>query len=112
MGKLSQKTFDELGISKTALQLAAQAWAQEETINAVVDVALGVGVARVIDPLLDHLELAWGLIANAGQGDWNKESEEWTKAANRWRNEWHNILDAKLLKKERNKKHAKNITNK
>ena len=106
MGKLSQKTFKELGISKIALQLAAQAWAQEETENAEVDVALGVGVARVIDPLLDQLELAWGLIANAGGGDWNKESEKWTEAANKWRDEWHNILDAKLPKKVRNKKYA------
>ena len=106
MGKLSQKTFDELGISKTALQLAAQAWAQEETINAVVDVALSVGIARVIDPLLDHLELAWGLIANAGQGDWNTEGKEWANAATKWRNKWHNILNAKLPKKVRTKKHA------
>ena len=106
MGKLSQKTFDELGISKIALQLAAQAWAQEETENAEVDVALGVGVARVIDPLLDQLELAWGLIANAGQGDWNIETKEWANAATKWRKNWHNILDAKLPKKVRNKKYA------
>jgi hypothetical protein len=46
--------------------------------------------------LLDHLEYAWGIIANAGGGDWNNETEEWTEAANRWRHTWHLILDAKV----------------
>lgn len=114
MSKISQKTFDELGISKTALQLAAQAWCQAETLHAEVDVSLGIGVARVIDHLLNQLEFAWVIIANAGGGDWNKEAKHWVCAAKKWRNEWHNILDAKLLKtkKVRAKKHAKNITKK
>jgi len=36
----------------------------------------------------DHgLEIAWGIIANAGGGDWIKEGAEWTTAAERWRDE-------------------------
>lgn len=35
--------------------------------------------------LQDELELAWGLIANAGGGDWSKESPAWRQAAERWR---------------------------
>ncbi|RLI67092.1 hypothetical protein DRO91_10725 [Candidatus Heimdallarchaeota archaeon] len=37
------------------------------------------------------LELAWGLIANAYEGDWDKapESTGWKKAAERWRDEYH-----------------------
>jgi hypothetical protein len=31
------------------------------------------------------LELAWGLIANAGGGDWGRETGEWKEAAQRWR---------------------------
>lgn len=31
------------------------------------------------------LDEAWGIIANAGGGDWTKESEEWQRAAERWR---------------------------
>jgi len=37
----------------------------------------------------DLLEAAWGLIANAGNGDWSKETSEWREAANRWRDEYH-----------------------
>lgn len=34
---------------------------------------------------LDLLELAWGLIANAGGGDWQTQTQEWRDAAGRWR---------------------------
>jgi hypothetical protein len=36
----------------------------------------------------DLLEVAWGIIANAGFGDWTKESNDWQAAANRWRGEY------------------------
>ena len=29
----------------------------------------------------NELEIAWGIIANASGGDWDKESEMWRKAA-------------------------------
>ena len=35
------------------------------------------------------LELAWGLIANANEGDWDKATKEWKEAAERWRDEYH-----------------------
>jgi hypothetical protein len=36
----------------------------------------------------DHwLDLAWGIIANAGAGNWSRESEDWRGAAARWRDE-------------------------
>lgn len=41
---------------------------------------------------LDLLELAWGLIANKGGGDWDRESEEWREAATRWRDKYHAVL--------------------
>jgi hypothetical protein len=37
-------------------------------------------------------ELAWGLIANASGGDWERESEQWRRAAARWRDRWHKTL--------------------
>lgn len=44
--------------------------------------------------LMRALELAWGIIANAGGGDWTRESPEWQAAAARWRDEeWHPALD-------------------
>ena len=31
------------------------------------------------------IELAWGIIANVGGGDWDKETKEWKEAAIKWR---------------------------
>lgn len=42
--------------------------------------------ARAIQGAVDELlELAWGLLANAGDGDWTKETAQWQEAAARWR---------------------------
>jgi hypothetical protein len=43
-----------------------------------------------VDPLLEE---AWGIIANAGWGDWSRESPEWQGAAARWRKRYHERLD-------------------
>ncbi len=40
----------------------------------------------------DLLELAWGIIANAGGGDWEKESKEWQDAAVNWRDAYFGSL--------------------
>jgi len=37
-------------------------------------------------------ETAWGLIANAYGGDWDKASSEWRQAAERWRDQYHLTL--------------------
>lgn len=37
------------------------------------------------DRVRDELELAWGIIANASGGDWEKQSKEWQDAAAKWR---------------------------
>lgn len=42
----------------------------------------------------DLLDLAWGLIANASEGDWDREHPDWKAAAERWRDLWHARLDA------------------
>lgn len=43
------------------------------------------------------LESAWGIIANSYGGDWDKASDEWIKAAERWRDKYHE----KYAKKEK-----------
>jgi hypothetical protein len=44
--------------------------------------------------LREGMEVAWGVIANAGGGDWATQSAEWAQAAARWRDEhWHTALD-------------------
>jgi len=40
----------------------------------------------------DLLELAWGIIANANGGDWDKATPEWHDAAERWRDRYFAIL--------------------
>jgi hypothetical protein len=40
------------------------------------------------------LMLAWGLIANAGGGNWDNETPEWRKEAQRWRDDFHRRLQA------------------
>lgn len=37
----------------------------------------------------DLIETAWALIANAGGGDWDRESPEWREAAAKWRDRFH-----------------------
>jgi hypothetical protein len=36
----------------------------------------------------DLLEAAWGIIANAGAGNWERESRDWQNAAPAWRDEY------------------------
>ena len=38
------------------------------------------------------LEMAWGLIANAYSGDWDKATNGWKPAAMRWRDRWFKLL--------------------
>jgi hypothetical protein len=44
------------------------------------------------EPATDLLELAWGIIANAGGGNWERESKEWQDAAVKWRDAYHGSL--------------------
>lgn len=51
--------------------------------------------------LLDGMERAWGIIANAGEGDWSTQTSEWVNAAEKWRDEqWHPALDRAGLGKD------------
>jgi hypothetical protein len=43
------------------------------------------------DPV-DLLESAWGIIANAGGGDWTTQTAEWQEAARRWRDSYHEAI--------------------
>jgi transcriptional regulator with XRE-family HTH domain len=41
---------------------------------------------------IDLIEQAWGIIANAGCGDWNTQTAQWKTAAEQWRSRWHQRL--------------------
>jgi hypothetical protein len=42
--------------------------------------------------LMDLLGIAWGIIANAGGGNWETQPQEWRIAAMRWREQYHKAL--------------------
>ncbi len=47
-------------------------------------------LASQVACLMTGMEMAWGVIANAGRGDWTLEHIEWREAAERWRDtHWH-----------------------
>jgi hypothetical protein len=44
------------------------------------------------ESVLDLLEIAWTVIANAGHGDWDSQPAEWRSAAEQWRGKYHALL--------------------
>jgi hypothetical protein len=56
-------------------------------------------VLRQRDEAENGMEIAWGIIANAGGGDWDKETPEWREAAARWRDEYWPVIMAPLTKR-------------
>lgn len=44
---------------------------------------------------IDALDQAWGIIANASEGEWSRQTPEWVAAAEEWRDRvWHPALSA------------------
>ena len=55
-----------------------------------------------IERLRDDMEAAWGLIANAYGGDWDRASPVWKRAAERWRDEaWYRVAGSIDVKEEK-----------
>jgi len=50
--------------------------------------------------LFDHLEWAWGIIANAYGGNWQNAPKGWREAAESWRDKWTDILSHHLIADE------------
>jgi hypothetical protein len=47
------------------------------------------------------LEFAWDIIANAGEGDWHKETPEWFDAATVWRENYFKWLKSRATSTSR-----------
>jgi hypothetical protein len=45
-----------------------------------------------LDRAEELCDWAWTIIANAGGGDWDRETDEWRNSAERWRDRWHAYL--------------------
>lgn len=41
---------------------------------------------------MELLSRAWGIIANAGEGDWTEETKEWAQTARQWKDDYHKWL--------------------
>ncbi len=70
-----------------------------ETPETEVEQAMG-RIKAQIEQLQHSEETAWGLIANAWDGDWNLagEASGWKKAAEKWRDEYHKRLPQSIIK--------------
>lgn len=55
---------------------------------------------------MDLLEFGWGIICNAGGGDWKKETKDFQKAASRFRRDYFALLKRSRLA-ERAKREGK-----
>ncbi len=68
-----------------------------EVANAAIS-AIPDGEGDRIAALLDHLDSAWGVIANAGWDDGGGKSPGWREAAEKWRDKWHKMCSNKTEK--------------
>lgn len=94
-GEVTKSTADHPG--ETAMGVAARLWCESETEHINMEPALAMAFARKVRGYHDLIESAWGIIANAGWGNWEKESVEWREAATRWREKYHAMLDEDLI---------------
>ena len=60
-------------------------------IDTTSPVSMAEQVVAEVDRLRKSEERAWGLIANAFEGNWDK-APLWAEAAERWRDEYHKHL--------------------
>src|SRR5688572_2265632 len=83
--------------SEMALGVAARLWCEPSTERINMIPELAELFAEKVDKYHEIMDLAWGVIANAGDGDWEGESAGWRKAAVRWREKYHAMLDEDLI---------------
>ena len=80
---------DEMSQLRQAIGLATTA------TDMKIDVSDPIGMMKQVVAEIDRLrkseERAWGLIANAFEGNWDK-APLWAEAAERWRDEYHKHL--------------------
>lgn len=74
----------------------ARGWCHPETEDRIMDPELAEAIAQEItlelQGVTDLLYRGWGIIANAGQGNWDTQTDEWQDAAENWRDDFHKLL--------------------
>jgi hypothetical protein len=77
-------------------EAVARGWCHPETEDRTMDAELAEAIAGEVtlelQQVVDLTYRAWTIIANANQGNWEGETEEWQGAAARWRDDFHNLL--------------------
>lgn len=81
---------------EAAKEKAAQAWGDPAAGGPAVDTSIADRFADILKHECDQreglIEMAWAIIANAGEGNWHKEHPDWRVAAERWHDEFHKLL--------------------
>lgn len=79
--------------SERSLGVAARCWCEPTTEYLTMMPALAEVFAERLDEYFDMIEFGWGIIANAGGGNWDRETPDWKQAAEQWREKYHVLLD-------------------
>lgn len=56
------------------------------------------GLLEQKESAMDALNYAWTIICNVSEGDWTKQRQEWQDAADRFRDQYHALLDSNPAK--------------
>ena len=75
--KLSERMREVIDLYEEIGAIQDPIWVQFQDEVAALEAKLEVAI--------NNLDLAWGIIANAGGGDWATQTAEWKDAAERWR---------------------------
>ena len=86
MEKLEEINFGKPTLTASKLAKDAVKELKTSLSKAMLDADIPKCIPKETDELL---ELAWGLIANAGGGNWDLETERWRVAAAVWRDRYH-----------------------
>lgn len=79
-------------VDEMAMGVAARCWTDEATSVIEMVPELASAFAERVQGYLDLIEDAWGIIANAGGGNWRLETPDWNDAAVGWRGRYHALL--------------------
>lgn len=91
LGALAQEAAVNSLVETVTTQQAEPAVSTVDTAAGDIRGLQSVGVS--MRELLDALEIAWGVIANASGGNWKNEPPQWQEAACRWRGEYFKLLE-------------------
>lgn len=73
-------------------------YCSEIPVAQAVQEALAKQRAEIVEEYMEQIEIAWTIIANANEGNWDNATPEWKKAAEKWRDKYHKLLNKEDVK--------------